>query len=110
MKNELLRYGKALGALLGAFLTSILSSLYAKPGPADLGDLTTADWLTAVVAALALSGLTAAIPKGDELARVDRHGVVRAGPAARQQTGDAVGGGTPVVELVRDEDSRGVGR
>jgi hypothetical protein len=97
------RYGKAIGSAAAALIASITTALLAKPGTPGLGDLTTVDWLAAVGFMLAALGITAVIPKGDELARLDRQGIVRAGPAAKQDTGDAVGAGTTVNEMVKPE-------
>jgi len=94
------RYGKALGSAAAALIGSLVTALVAKPGTPGLGDLTLADWLIAAGFALGALGFTAAIPKGDELARLDSRGVVRAGPAARQDTGNPVDSALPVDALV----------
>lgn len=94
------RYAKAIGSAAAAFIGSLVTALIVKEGDPSWGDLALADWLTAVSFALGALGLTAVIPKGDELARLDVNGVVRAGPAAVLNTGQAVGAGVPVADLV----------
>jgi hypothetical protein len=101
MKNELLRYAKALGGAAAAFIGSIITALVAKPGEPTWADLGLMDWLTAVAFALAALGLTAVVPKGDELVRRDRAGVLRAGPAARQATDTRLDADARLRDLMR---------
>jgi hypothetical protein len=79
---------------LAAYLVGVI------PAEGGFADVTTTQWLGAVVALGAAFGFTAVTPKGNELARLDADGTVRAGPAAAHTTGATVGAGTTVDELV----------
>jgi hypothetical protein len=57
-------------------------------------------WLGAVLAFLIGAGVVAAIPKGDEVVRVDASGQLRAGPAALQRTDSRLGGGARLDDLM----------
>jgi hypothetical protein len=100
------RYGKALasGAVsLAAYLAGVI------PAEGGFGDVSLGQWMLAIVAVGAAFGITAAVPKGDELARLDSHGIVRAGPAASMTTNKAMGAGTSVGELVQPAQPEGIG-
>jgi hypothetical protein len=60
-------------------------------------------WLGTLLAFLAGAGVVAVIPKGDEVVRLDANGVLRAGPAAKLATGNQLGAGVQVGELLPDQ-------